>query len=539
MTESFDLTTEPWIRVRTRDGALDEVSLREVFARAHEIIAITGELSTQDVAILRLLLAILRRAHSDEHGTDAWGVLWRRGSFDPEPISRYLDRLADRFDLLHPLAPFYQVAGLATPKGAMTELARLIADVPPGHPYFTTRTGSALDSMSFAEAARWLVHCQAFDPSGIKSGAVGDDRVKGGKGYPIGVAWCGWLGLVIVEGSTLFETLLLNLPIGRRDSNPATDLPVWERPAQGAAIEARHEVPAGPADLLTWQSRRIRIGHDGTHATAVLIANGDALHPRNRFGEEFMTSWRLSEAQMKSLGTNEQVFMPRGHPPDRAVWRGLAGLLAEGQAAGTGRPGRWLDWLGELREDEVLPEDALVRLRAVAMQYGSNNSVTDDIGDDVLPLSVAVLVSRQLRTLAVDAVRDVDHAVAALGAFAAELAEAAGASGDTLSDSRSLAREVGYASVDQPYRSWLRTVEPGIDHDAARIEWQRRVRAVIGNLAGELVRDASPAAWVGREVERGSGTVYLDASVAESKFYRDLRKALGAALMEPAEGGLT
>src|SRR5699024_2697574 len=60
------------------------------------------------------------------------------------------------------------------------------------------------------EAARWLVHCMAFDISGIKSGAVGDPRVKGGKGYPIGIGWSGWLGGLYFEGDTLFQTLMLN-----------------------------------------------------------------------------------------------------------------------------------------------------------------------------------------------------------------------------------------------------------------------------------------------------------------------------------------
>lgn len=537
---SFDLTTEPWIRVRTLVGDLEEVSLREVFTRAHELVAIAGELPTQDDALLRLLLAILRRAHQDKRGTEAWGALWRRGRFDPEPISAYLDRFADRFDLLHPTTPFYQVAGLATAKGTMTELARLVADVPPGFPYFTTRTAAALDSMSFAETARWLVHCQAFDPSGIKSGAVGDERVKGGRGYPIGVSWCGWLGLVVVEGRSLFETLLLNLPIARRDSDPARDLPAWERPPLTAAVEAGHATPAGPADLLTWQSRRVRVAHDGVRATGVLIANGDPLHPRNRFGEEFMTSWRLSEAQMKQLGTKDQVFMPRGHQPDRAVWRGLEGLLVEGDAAGIGKTGRWLDWLAELQDDEELAHDAPVRMRAIGMHYGSQSSVTDDICDDVLPVSVDVLGSQHLRALAVDAVKDIDVAVRALGTLTAELAEAAGASGDIPTSARSAARELGYASLDQPYRAWLRDLRSDTDRSEARPLWQQSVYEAVITLAQQMLRNASPLAWVGREVIRGTGTgaktIYLDAATAESRFYRDLRTAFGPALALRVEG---
>ncbi|MGV7400563.1 type I-E CRISPR-associated protein Cse1/CasA, partial [Mycobacterium kansasii] len=87
-------------------------------------------------------------------------------------------------DLFDPVAPFFQVAGLRTAKDDVFSLDRIVADVPNGEPLFTTRSGADLARMAPAEAARWLVHAHAFDPSGIKSGALGDDTVKGGKGYP-------------------------------------------------------------------------------------------------------------------------------------------------------------------------------------------------------------------------------------------------------------------------------------------------------------------------------------------------------------------
>ena len=349
----FDLTSRPWIRVRLSTGDITELSLTDLFRCAHECTALAGELPTQDFALLRLLLAILRRSHPHATDSAAWSELWERGTFDPAPVSAYLSRHHDRFDLLDPQTPFYQVAGLTTAKGTMAGIARLVADVPAGHQFFTTRAGSALTTMGFAEAARWIVHCQVFDASGIKSGALGDDRVKGGKGYPIGVAWCGWLGAAVVEGSNLFETLLLNLPLGSTLASQTEDLPVWERTPQTAATEGR-SAPYGPVDLLTWQSRRIRLDHDGERATGVLVANGDALHPRNMFHHEYMTSWRLSEAQMKVQGSSDPIFMPRQHQPERALWRGLAGFFAETRDADsptTSKPGRWLEWLAELRRE--------------------------------------------------------------------------------------------------------------------------------------------------------------------------------------------
>lgn len=528
MTASFDLTTQPWIRIRSRDGTVRSQSLSEVFARAHQSVALAGELPTQDVAVLRLLLAVLRRACEELRTTGDWGELWRAGSFDRDRIDRYLERHQDRFDLLHPATPFFQVAGLRTAKGDFSEVVALLADVPNNHKYFTTRAATGLVELPFEEAARWVVHCQSYDPSGIKSGAIGDDRVKGGKGYPIGVGWVGNLGCIVIEGNSLFETLMLNLPVDAQGD----DLPIWEREHPTATVQDRSG-PTGPVDLFTWQSRRIRLGHDAADVRGVLIANGDALHARNRFRQEPMTSWRFSENQTKLHG--EQVHLPRQHAPDRALWRGLSGVLAETAATEstrTGLPGRWLMWIVELLDEGELDGDYPLTMRAVGMHYGSNNSVVDDVTDDRLVLSAVLLGDRPLRQLAVAAVEDADRAVRALADLAADLAEAAGKSGDTAAE-RSAAREVGYAGLEGLYRRWLRILRSDTDVNGARTSWQQATDGLLRQVGRRMTEDAGPAAWVGREVSRGPDrSIYLDAALAESSFRRRLREALPDACIE-------
>lgn len=282
---SFDLVERPWILVHGLDGQVEEVSLRDVFARAHELRSIVGEVPTQTFAIMRLLLAILHRAVDGPADDVTWGKLWEQPALPGAGVSAYLDHFRHRFDLLSTETPFYQVAELRTAKDDILGLDRLIADVPVNAYFFTTRLASGIDRVSLAEAARWVVHCQAFDPSGIRSGAVGDPRVKGGRGYPIGTGWAGALGGVIAEGATLRETLLLNLVPNEELELPPTadDLPVWERDPDGpsATFNDEHE-PAGPLQLYTWQSRRIRLFHDPEGVHGVLIANGDKITPQNR-----------------------------------------------------------------------------------------------------------------------------------------------------------------------------------------------------------------------------------------------------------------
>ncbi|MBB1260900.1 type I-E CRISPR-associated protein Cse1/CasA, partial [Streptomyces alkaliterrae] len=186
---SFDLTAQPWLPVLYTSGDEGVVSLAGVLAEAHGIRRLVGDVPTQEFALTRLLLAILYDALDDRLETIAdWAELWRQDTLPVAEVAAYLRRHREGFDLLHPTRPFFQVADLRTAKDEVFALDRIVADVPNGDRFFTMRSGG-VDSLSFAEAARWLVHSHAYDPSGIKSGAVGDPRVKGGKGYPLGVGW--------------------------------------------------------------------------------------------------------------------------------------------------------------------------------------------------------------------------------------------------------------------------------------------------------------------------------------------------------------
>ncbi|NEE32097.1 type I-E CRISPR-associated protein Cse1/CasA, partial [Streptomyces sp. SID7982] len=118
---SFELVSRPWLPVQYADGSTGELSLRDVFARAADIRRLVGDLPTQELALLRLLLAILYDACDEADGRSAgapatledWEALWESpDSFDV--VAGYLDRHRDRFDLLHPERPFFQVAGLHT-----------------------------------------------------------------------------------------------------------------------------------------------------------------------------------------------------------------------------------------------------------------------------------------------------------------------------------------------------------------------------------------------------------------------------------------
>lgn len=529
LVPSFDLTDQPWIEVLGRDGSQREMSLRQIFAQADQVRRIAGELPTQEFALVRLLLAIAHDALDGPGDIETWGEL----RADPEcfaPVGAYLDRHRERFDLLHPAAPFFQTAGLRTAKDEVFSLNRIVADVPNGEPFFTARMPT-VEQLSFAEAARWVVHAHAYDTSGIKSGAVGDDRVKSGKVYPLGTGWAGGLGGVFVEGENLRETLLLNLVAADTDEIEFTadDRPAWRRePCPPGGTE---RTPTGLRDLYTWQTRRLRLHHDEETVTGVVLGYGDPLTSRNAHRREPMTAWRRSTAQEKKL-RQSPVYLPRDHDPARSAWRGIASLVADRSETVQGtepaaylRPGI-LEWVARLVTNGELPRDFLVRARVIGAKYGTQQSVIDEIADDQLTMPV-VLLHRQDRTCAqqaIGAADDADLAVRALGDLATDLTRATGSEGE---GARSAARELGFTALEHPYRTWVAALADADDPFERRSAWQRDVHGVVRGIGKRLVAQAGDAAWQGRTVVDKKGALWLNAGLAEKWFRGRLVKILG------------
>lgn len=533
-TPTFNLLDEPWIKVRTSSGAMDVRSLLGVLRDAHLIRAISGEIPTQDVALLRLIEAILLGAarnpalRRQEKAVALWSEWWDAGRFPMDLVAAYCETYRGRFDLLSSETPFFQVADLSTDSGKRSGLRKLIAEIPDGHQFFTTRAGKEIASLSLAEAARWLVHCQAFDPAGIKTGAMGDDRVKGGKGPSFGYpAWTGNLGLLVVEGDNLFETLMLNLPMPISES----DAPVWERPTLTAAADVSHPTPTGPADLFTWPSRRVRLFVSGARVVDVQLSNGDRLGPQNQFVNEPLCAWQHSANQSKKSG--HDVMMPVLHRPERRLWQGLAAVLVSAPST-QGRGPHNLDWLHTLVSFGVLPPDRVMRVRAVGLEYGTMNSSIVGAVDDVLTAHVSALTDPILMATAVDAAARAHEAVTALAKLSSNLALATG--GDSEAP-RAGAYELGYSLLDGPYRQWLADLADPHDVEAALQRWGLAAREILRELGARLIDEAGPLARVGRQVaQHGTDkTRHLDAALAENWFRGSLNQALLPRLAQPQE----
>lgn len=530
---TFSLLDEPWIRCRRIDGADAVLSLREVFDGSQSVVEIRGESPTQDYAVLRVLLAVFWRAHRGDALVDpgetfdildwheiAWNAATTGGP--DTTVLDYLEQHRDRFDLLHPTQPFMQVAALHTSKDSRFPVGRIIPEAE--SEYFSMRAGSGLDALEFAEAARWLIHTQAYDYSGIKSGAVGDPRVKGGRGYPIGTGWSGMTGGTTILGGTLRQTLVLNTV--QEALLSAEDLPVWEREPDGPA-ERPLAHPTGAADLATWQSRRVRLFMDEERVTRVLVSNGDRIPDAgaNIFGDP-MTPYRFSNNKSTASKT---VHYPRPYSISRTMWRSLEPLialdgdiaLARGEKSGH-RPAT-LDLLAAARSTHLAQSQQIISVRLTSASYGPQSSSAATTVDARLDIPRRLLGSEAglTRRAVLDNARATLAAAVNLGTFSGRLLVAAG--GEYAF--RAAPTDALLTELEPDFRSWLRQLDLETA-DSAMVRWQQHIADRIRERATVLLRGAGPKALIGREVVQNDRAELVTAGTAYAQLQRDLRKSL-------------
>lgn len=387
---SFDLLTQPWIPIVNVHGEPDEVGLEALLRDAHRIRRIAGDTPSMTAALHRLVLALMHRAYGPATEQD-WARLWTSDGLPAKPLRAYLADRRDRFDLFHPTRPFLQCPALTTL--APSTPAKLVPHRAVGNNvtlFDHTRAGDEI-RLTAAEAARWLVTAHAFDPGGMKTPFEKD---KSSERAP-----CNHFGVVLVEGTHLKETLLLNMLLYQPDDElpPMTtsaDHPAWEAAEPPSPLpDAR--ISRGWTDLLTWPSRRVllvpRLGAEGVEVTGVVVTPGVRL-TRDLVDGEKMAAFRKPTGPNGKPKRDAPMLPVRLHPL-RGVWRHAVELLLtdvwdEGRTRL--RP-RTLEQIAELAEHHVISESAIYTLRVFGQQLDKNASVVEAWMEDVVPAPVALL----------------------------------------------------------------------------------------------------------------------------------------------------
>ena len=533
---AFNLIDEPWIKVRTASLEVRTVSLKEALLQSHTYADLAGELPTQDVAVLRLLLAVLHTVfyRVDEQGRERpvktanqallrWKTLWEGNGFPQKPIRDYLDRWHERFWLFHPERPFYQVNGL---KGTEGSIAKLNGEVPQGENkkrLFSPCSANNEERMQYPEGARWLLYLNGF----------ADIAVAPNKRKNLDVGWLGSLGIITAIGETLFETLMLNL-VFLREGNEVWDGPatVWEQESVRTGDRVEIPLPRDQAELLSMQSRRVLLKRDENAISGYTVTGGDYFSKENAFSEQ-MTMW---------MQKNDGIKIPWKPEASIQMWREFPVIVVHEKSANVPgivqprMPGV-VQWSGVVRK--ITGSGRVSRFRKCCLYYDSRKSaVTDHYADEVSfhlsLLSEAGIVWRDMISSEVKRCEALANNVAK---FAGNLEKAAGHierdKKNVIVPSQSMvaaekARERIYHRIDIPFRVWLKRIDPlqeAADRISLQQEWIGTAERLARALGEELAAQAGDAALVGRNVrERKDREVHYPTPEAVKWFQIELNR---------------
>lgn len=527
----FNLIEEPWLLVMTDDkGTVETVSLKQLFENASQYKRLAGETSAQDFAVLRLLLAILHTVFSrfNDHGepykyieldekfipkedideddesdyssalTETWEGLWQSNHFPPI-VTTYLKKWKDRFYLLDEQYPFYQVTkGLLAAKKlskskpsdlSAKNINRTISESNNKKALFSPKNDYKNNKELFdeAELARWLVMLQGYV-------GLSDKVIFGSTKYKASKGWLFDLGGVVLEGDSLFQTLLLNLALVHPNTNYRNQRqhPCWESPSEQVIDRLLTARPIDNlAELYTNWDRAVYIDPtiDLNKPFNFGVVKVPEINHQNQF-LELMTLWRYNK-----VGEAKGAFTPRKHNADQAFWRSF-GLVTLPNTLEQHRPGI-IEWLNEIGERH---RNIAVTLQSISLKDDGNATswvpvdeiydrlnikeqfITDDSSGGWLVRLNEVI---DLTKYVVDVIYK--HFISDIRIIRNNQGEGYGHT----------KIQEAYFAIDKPFRNWLMSIDPKANKEEMIYEWEKQLKMIIRDQANELQNNSGKRDYIG------------------------------------------
>lgn len=527
--KEFNLLDENWVRVITPECEIKEISLTDAIVHSHEYSGLCGELPTQDVAVMRLLLAVLHTVFSrvNEEGEptpleepdealERWKAIWDMGHIPENPVRDYLESQHEKFWLFHPERPFYQVpeAKIGTEYGA-AKLNGELSESSNKLRLFTAYSGEKKSKLPYSEAARWLLYVNAYDDTSAK---------PKGKNLPSpGAGWLGKLGLITAEGRNLFETLMLNF-VMLKDGKElwGEEKPAWELEKAKAAERSEIALPDNPAELHTLQSRRLLLVRKDGMVTGYYLLGGDFFNKEMAFAEQ-MTIWSPIRATTKDKSVIG--FKPCRHDSSKQMWREFPTAFPAEEKGEKHTPGI-VSWISELKAYELLDDEQLIKFCTSSAQYGDKDFFISDVFSDSLLFHKKLLEEANdgWRSAIADEVAKCDQLATAVYHLANDIDAAMG---EDEGKSYVNAKEQLYFRIDIPFRKWLESInsEWGTkESEADRKRWRETAQKIAIALGEEMVANAGESAFTGRMIKDDKNTRYYSSAKALLNFKYNVRK---------------
>lgn len=490
--KEFNLLSEPWIRVIKGDCRVEEVSLADALINAHEYKDLAGELPTQNAAILRLLLAVLhavfervdiegddRPLESPDDALDRWSELWENRRFPQRPLETYFESQRENFWLFHPERPFWQIneikEGEKTQSEPVKKINGAISESNNKIRIFAERTQGAKDSLSNAEAARWLVYLNQYDDNTLKTG--------------VGVAFLGQIASLIAKGSNLFETLMLNFVL-LDQSKEVWDLgqESWAKDFDTGGKVITVAFPHSLIEVLSYHSRNGKLNvENGKLLRYVSTKGGYAFETINR--NEQMSLWRHNE--------KDDTFSVVRSMYGCQFWRELPFMF-------NGDYGYSLlsHWHSVLQHYHYLDNSMAIIYEVIGVLYDkAQHSSVEDVYYDSVSIHLGLIsdLGKQYQIHISDEIQKCHSIATLLGNLSYDLFIAAGGDKEKKGHAESNVYEEFFYNIDVPFRKWLFSLNPKDgDIDNKVLQWRHESEVIALSMAEKMVKEAGPAAFKGK-----------------------------------------
>lgn len=519
----FSLIDDPWIKVIDDQNVEKTVSLKTLFEHAGDYRQLAGEMKSQDLAILRFLLAILNTVYSrfnadnepydwltlddttlkvdsidediepDEINEDlltTWHKLYQNGHFS-KIVEDYLSLYSRHFDLFDEDVPFYQVTksqydsfvpeekSIEHGKGtvAIKQLDRTISESNNTPDIFSPRTNQTKNKISLDALVRWLITYQNYSAVTDKTKVISKENFTNSKG------WLYELNPVYVIGNSLFETLMLNMILvngQEQDIESYIQAPVWEQTVNEYVDERLSQIlPNNITELYTLWSRLIHIEWVGD-SPVIFSAMLPKVNNDSAFVEP-MTTWKFDKKHKKTKPDIRRI-----NSLSKAMWRNFGQYVSISGDDVSKEPGvvKWLDLLKSIK---LIPGNYLIHLATAGLisdgkpsqapiaEFFDDMQINADVLFDKDPIKKNYWPKR-----IDDMVVLTNKMGGVLNYFAHDVAKFRG-----IADPNSFADRVTsqyYDKLNMPFREWL----SGLSNDDERDEKENIWKSQAYHLAKEV-----------------------------------------------------
>lgn len=421
----FNLIDDPWIQVLDNQYHTKEISLLELFQHPTNYKQLAGEMPSQDVSILRLILSIMFTVYSryDQNGQpydwidinpknmepnynsdeiddinedyqenndvlfNTWTSLYQSKKFN-QSIIDYLKVHHDEFNFFDDIKPFFQVNQTTynklVPNNRQTnykhyltirQINRTISESNNTTEIFSSRSGHYKDDIQLTEFIRWIINYQNFtgvtDKTKLKSVTQQKTSISTSRGWTYSIT------PTYMWGSNLFDTLMLNFNLQATEQTNMIQQPVWEWTIDDYINCRAHQVmPDNIAELYTLWSRMLYINwNDGE--PLISVAGLPAPDSSNSLIEP-MTTWHYNQPSKKDKkehkdGIKTQEYQPVRHTVTQArqqIWRHFEDYIQDTNA-NTKAPDTIL-WIQNLKKQSILPENYPLHIKQTGLAAKPN-----------------------------------------------------------------------------------------------------------------------------------------------------------------------